>query len=78
MAAKRKKTRKSLKLKPVARKNVQKKPVEPKDPAMEKIERMKAERKPKLREMKMLEEGVVPDRNKIGKEFKGKNRVIIA
>lgn len=78
MAGKRKKTKKNPKMKPIVRKTIQKKPVEPKDPAMEKIERMKAERKPKLKEMKMLEEGVVPDKNKIGKEFKGKNRVIIA
>lgn len=70
--------KKVLKLKIKPRKAVEKKePVEC-DPAMEKIKAMKAERKPRLKEMKMLEDGIVPVKNKIGKEFKGKNKVIIA
>jgi hypothetical protein len=31
-----------------------------------------------LHELKMLEEGKVPDETKLGSEFKGKNKVIVA
>jgi hypothetical protein len=33
---------------------------------------------PVIREIRLLEEGFQPEKNKIGSEFKGKNRVIIA
>ena len=84
MAARARKSRKSskaakipkLKLKPM--KITEKIDIEPIEPVSDKIREMKAARKPHLREMKMLEEGVIPAKNKIGKEFKGKNKVIIA
>jgi hypothetical protein len=75
---KEKNSKKVLNLKPKLRKEIKKKEPQPVDPAAEKIKAMKAERKPRLKEMKMLEEGVIPEKNKIGKEFKGKNKVIIA
>ena len=31
-----------------------------------------------MKEMKMLEKGYVPEHSKIGQEFKGKNKIVIA
>jgi len=35
-------------------------------------------RKPALREIRLLEQGFVPDESKLGTKFRGRNKVIIA
>ncbi len=40
-------------------------------------ESIQAEKKP-VKEIRLLEQGFMPEKNKIGSDFKGKNRVIIA